>query len=156
MSNSSVVGPRKFMYSVDEMINPNPGHAKSLCRQNPPPGRISAWNLEIISGRIFGPPGAGLPGPGCVYHHPTAETFSADIYIHVQLSRVTSMHSDCYLFGKKKEKNKTPSESCSGSTTARRDLAVCMFASPSTPHPPTHTHTRPSNRFSCSLTIPPL
>ena len=38
-----------------------------MCWWNPPPGRKSAWNPEIIS--AYTPPRPGLLGPGCVSHY---------------------------------------------------------------------------------------
>ena len=64
---------------------------------HPPAGqafldRVLPQNLKIS--RFFltqpGPerPGAGLPGPGCVFfsHYPIGKTFSTDIHMHIQLS----------------------------------------------------------------------
>ena len=43
-------------------------------------------NLDTKAG--YTPTGAGLPEPGCDSHYPTAETFSRDIRINIEVARV--------------------------------------------------------------------
>ena len=49
-----------------------------------PKARYKNWvhKLGIIH------PEPAFPGPGCVSHYPAAETFSTDIQIYIQVSRV--------------------------------------------------------------------
>ena len=47
-----------------------------------------SW-MEKLRGKAgYSATGAGRPGPGCVSHYPNTVTFSTDIHIHIQVSRV--------------------------------------------------------------------
>ena len=72
---------------VDTIHNPaivcvDKFHCRAEKRSN-----VSKKLVQTLGGRAWNTPtGAGLPGPGCVSHYLTTETFSAHILIHIQVS----------------------------------------------------------------------